>query len=172
MNNGTPVNANPETDRLWAQLETQRREIEAMTRALAARDAILQQQQQGLCFPEQHHHAIMPAPLLPLEELHHFHAEALLPVAAPLMVEMPVATAAPVLGEKRERDHGELSDDTAEVEEEEALSGEEAREEEVRVTGSEEVGRGKRMKRESVLMADHVQHFDHLLVAPRQSAMV
>merc|ERR1712159_659960 len=151
MNSGNPViEGENETDRLWSKLETQRRELEAMTRELAARDAFLQQQQAAL-MPV----ATMPAPLLPtlpMEQLQQIQTEAAASVAVPL-----ISADVSVVGEKRDRDHEEVSDDTAEVED--GISDIEGRED---VKGGSMTA--KRARRESNVAAN-IQHYEALAAA-------
>ena len=112
-----------ETSRLWAQLEAQRRELESLTRELAARDAMLQQQQ-GILLPP----PVTAVPLTITESLN-FKTEA---DTQPTVQSILDSTAQTILAaqetmeeqssKKRSADIAELSDDTAEVEEEDSVS--------------------------------------------------
>merc|ERR1711907_721937 len=138
MQSGGTGEDTSETSRLWEQLETQRRELEALTRELAAEKRQVEQLRGS--------HSTAPA-----IEMAHTNEAALLPIAslthsamtaptagsvpskqAELPVQVPTSTvqsqlqelvstvlqAAPVVPTKHDRmcDNEELSDDTAEVE--------------------------------------------------------
>jgi len=130
MQAGTaPALEESETSRLWAQLEAQRRELEALTRELAARDAMLQQQQ-SLAM------TTMP-PLAPSQGLLLPKIEDVQPVAQSLPESTAQTIVAPqetVTGDSKKRgaDIAELSDDTAEVEGEDSSAASDVEEREAK----------------------------------------